>query len=430
MAIQGFSQYGVMGPAATAANPAVDPMQANLSTGSASDDLKSLLQLFANRSNALNPTLDSINSAAPQATTALTNAIANQNTATGLSPQALAAMRTQATSGINDQYQSAAQAVNSQLLRRGAAGQATLPGSGGDISRAYQPLYSAMEAAKSKATEDTIMADEAAKQKSLYQNQQLAQNAANSVFGNTTSVFNAGNAALGQAGSTADALASLEGPSLTKLLATSLATGAATGTGPGGSILSKAISKIPGLGPSAASAASPALSAALAGHGASAMGGLVDFSGLPLSDAAGTAGAATAAGATAPAGATGLTGALGLGGGSGLFGLGAATIPVVGGAIAGIGLLAKHFFGNGGDRMAANQLTQGPNSVHAFFDQATAQINQMPDGPDKDAAINARDRNMEDALVGFSKKDKNSYYQAKATLEQFSKFSGVRALLG
>lgn len=42
-----------------------------------------------------------------------------------------------------------------------------------------------------------------------------------------------------------------------------------------------------------------------------------------------------------PAGAGGLGGALGLGGGAGLFGLGAATIPVVGGAIVGAMLLSK-----------------------------------------------------------------------------------------
>jgi hypothetical protein len=143
---------------------------------------------------------------------------------------------------------------------------------------------------------------------------------------------------------------------------------------------------------------------------------------------AGTA-ATTAAGTIAPHAATGVTGALGLGGGAGLFGLGAATIPVIGGAVAGIALLAKHFFGNGGDRKAANQLT-GSGGVHDFFTQATQQIDQMPDGPEKQQAIDQRDRATEQALVDFSKIDKNHYYQAKQTLQQFSQFSTVRALLG
>ncbi len=150
---------------------------------------------------------------------------------------------------------------------------------------------------------------------------------------------------------------------------------------------------------------------------------------------AGTAGAAatTAAGAgSAAAPATGITGALGLGGGAGLFGLGAATIPVVGGAVAGIALLAKHFFGNGGDRQAADQLTGAdgnPSNVHAFFTQATQQIQQLP--PDQQAAAaDARDREMEQQLLAFSKKGKDEYYQAKQTLEQFAQFSTVKPLLG
>ncbi len=137
----------------------------------------------------------------------------------------------------------------------------------------------------------------------------------------------------------------------------------------------------------------------------------------------------TGVGAASSAPATGVTGALGLGGGAGLFGLGAATIPVVGGAVAGIALLAKHFFGNGGDRQAANQLT-GSGGVHDFFTQATQQIDQMPDGPEKQQAIDQRDRATEQALVDFSKIDKNHYYQAKQTLEQFSQFSTVKPLLG
>jgi len=176
----------------------------------------------------------------------------------------------------------------------------------------------------------------------------------------------------------------------------------------GGSVGAPLLGKALGIG--AAKAAAPAIGQAAGG-------------------AAGTAG--TAAG-TAATGGGGIGGALGLGGGAGLFGLGAATIPVVGGAIAGIALLAKKFFGNGGDRQAANQLTGAdgnPNNVHAFFTQATQQIQQLP--PEQQAeAADARDREMEQALVAFSKKGKDEYYQAKNTLRQFSGFSSVKPLLG
>lgn len=118
-----------------------------------------------------------------------------------------------------------------------------------------------------------------------------------------------------------------------------------------------------------------------------------------------------------------------LGMSNGLLGLGAATLPVVGGIVAGIGLLAKHYFGNGGDRQAANQLT-GSNGVHEFFTQASEHINALPEGQEKTAAINARDRAAEQALVNFSKIDKDHYYQAQKTLQQFSQFSTVRPLLG
>jgi len=383
----------------------------------AQNDLQNIYGTLAGRANVLGPTLGSLTSAAPGAADVYRNAFANMNTAQGLSPEALSALRTQGTSGINDQYQSAAQALNTQLLRRGAVGQGALPSSGGDISRAYQPLYTAMEQAKSKAQTDTILADEAAKRASLTENRTNALSAANSLFGNTGSIFNASNAPLGAAAGVANSIADLEGPSIGKLFGTSLLSsalsgqgglfsgGGTNGTGNGG-LLGDALGRM-GIGN---------VGTDIGGYTRQAldMGG-----GTALQAALGTG---------APA-AGGITGALGLGGGAGMLGLGAATIPVIGAAAVGIGLLAKKLFGNGGDRMAANELT-GPNGVHAFFDQATQQINAMPNGPEKDSAINARDRSFEQALLGFSQIDKDHYYQAKQTLRQFSQFSTVKALLG
>ncbi len=210
---------------------ASDPLNPNLGAGTAEESMKSILGYLGQRSTMLDPALGQLTQGAGNAAGAYQNAIANQNTSQGLSPQALSALRTQGTSGITDQYQSAANALNTQLLRRGAAGQSGLPTSGGDYSRAFQPLYSSMEAAKTKAQTDTILADEAAKQKSLYQNQGLALNAANSLYGNANSLYNSGNSALGQAGQVSQALAQLEAPDFWKLLGTQGLTSLLTGTG-------------------------------------------------------------------------------------------------------------------------------------------------------------------------------------------------------
>lgn len=106
--------------------------------------------------------------------------------------------------------------------------------------------------------------------------------------------------------------------------------------------------------------------------------------------AAGTAGSLGLLGSLAPAtkvglgittsaaGAGGVPGALGLGGGAGLLGLGAATIPVLGGLIAG-GAYAANKIGQG--RRTANQATQGEGFENQFVGtlqraaqgQATAQ---------------------------------------------------------
>ncbi len=186
--------------------------------------------------------------------------------------------------------------------------------------------------------------------------------------------------------------------------------------GLGSSVAAPLLGKAFGLGGAAVKAAAPAVIGA-ATEGAAPLAGMASVGNTTI----GTAGSA-----------------LGGGGGGGLFGmggtlgLGSAAIPVIGGAVAGIALLAKHFFGNGGDRQAADQLTGAdgnPNNVHAFFTQATQQIQQLP--PDQQAtAADARDREMEQQLLAFSKKGKDEYYQAKQTLEQFSQFSTVKPLLG
>lgn len=332
-----------------------DVMAPDLTSGSAQDSLKNLLQLFANRTASLNPSLDALGGVSPDAISAFKSAIANQNVATGLSPEAMSALRTQGTSGIEDQYNSAASALTTNLLRRGSIGQGGIPASGGDIARGFQPLYSAMEAAKTKAATDAILADEAAKQTSLARNETNALTAANDVFSNTGSIFNSGNSALSQAGATADALAGLEGPSLAKLLGTSLVTGALTGTGIGSSLISGTglnktgnfgilgdlLGKIPGFGGSSDTPA-PSMSNQPLGPYLPpdtttpvSSGMVTDAAGNPIQLASlGTAGlsAALAGGAPAIAGLGG-TAAAGLGALPSVADAVAAGMPAAGGAI-------------------------------------------------------------------------------------------------
>lgn len=419
----------------------------DLTSGSAQDAIKALLQTSYDRSNDL------------------------FGKSEGLSPQALSAFRTEATSGIQDQYDSAARALTSELLRRGAVGQGALPSSAGDISRTFQPLYTAREAAKTKAQRDTILADEAAKRESLQQNNALSMTA------------------LGTAGNFANTLADIEPASMKNLLLTALLSGAAapggglagnlisgTGTNDTGNhgIIGDLLGKIPGTGSGGSTGSPINLDSIISGITNGDFGGTAPYVGTPTETAGqaaaqtapetarllaeilgpaaataltgGIAGAGTiasgigtpsiigqigttAAEAAAPSGSSGIAGALGLGGGEGLLGLGALTIPVIGGVALAIGLLAKKYWGNGPDRMAANQLT-GPGGVHEFFNQATAQAEALPEGPERDSAYNVRDRAMEQALLGFSRIDKDHYYQAKQTLRQFSQFSTVQPLLG
>ena len=112
-----------------------------------------------------------------------------------------------------------------------------------------------------------------------------------------------------------------------------------------------------------------------AGKLASVLGGghsgdIYDAPGIgPINDPFGN----TDFGGAAPA-AGGAAGALGLGGGGGLFGLGASTIPVVGGALAGGAALAKALIGRG--REAADRLT-GAGGIQSVFGDSLAQISKL-----------------------------------------------------
>lgn len=94
---------------------------------------------------------------------------------------------------------------------------------------------------------------------------------------------------------------------------------------------------------------------------------------------AGIKGIPGAIGSTVSKAAGGVGSALGLGGGPGLLGLGSATIPVVGGVIAG-GLLAKHLIGRG--RRAADELTN-PSGIQNAFEGTLQEIDSQGLPPDQ-----------------------------------------------
>ncbi len=155
---------------------------------------------------------------------------------------------------------------------------------------------------------------------------------------------------------------------------------------------------------------------AAAGAGAAGAGGAASVA-LP----AGQVGSIAGIGSTAPA--TGLTGALGLGGGSGLLGLGAATIPVVGGIIAGGALLANHFIGEG--RKAADKLTGEGGIQHAFEDTLN-QIDAQPgytDAQKWESKTQAYDK-LKELGIQFAQQGKNQKKVASQMFDEISHLFG------
>lgn len=112
----------------------------------------------------------------------LMDIIGRMNTSEGLSPDALSAMRSEATSNIPAQYEAAARALRTQLLQRGAIGSADMPASEGDIIRNFAPLEQARLEAVSGANRQTIMADEMEKKRTLDLNRSRGQDAASQLM--------------------------------------------------------------------------------------------------------------------------------------------------------------------------------------------------------------------------------------------------------
>lgn len=185
-----------------------------------------------------------INELYPGIRDTISSFMANKDKAEGLSPEGKAALRQQLNEGIPDRFNQAAQALSTDLLRRGAdTGQ--MPGSTGDIVRGYAPLYAARAGEYSKANRDVVLQDEAQKLQSLLANRQLASNAVGQGTGLTATLgsiynpnqyyntglgglqagisgFGAGTQGLGVGAGLAGGLADLEPTSFKNILLASL----------------------------------------------------------------------------------------------------------------------------------------------------------------------------------------------------------------
>jgi hypothetical protein len=197
-------------------------------------------------------------------------------------------------------------------------------------------------------------------------------------------------------------------------------------------------STIAGLGGAAAAGTAAGL-----GGGAGVTGtiGATTFPNvLGAAGAVGSGGAAAAPGAIGAAGTTGSGGLLGaIGSTAGNVGTSVGTlgglvplavgIPIIGGAIAAAIILPK-LFGNGPDRMAANELTES-GGLHDYIVEGINKLNadQSLTPEQKAETQEAIARQVEDYLVEFSKIDKHHYYQAKQTLIDMQ-WLGVKPLLG
>lgn len=126
---------------------------------------------------------------------ALNTAYAGMNTSTGLSPEAMAALRRGAIEDPERAYQGQVEQLKTTLAGRGAYGGGALPGSAGDIVRGYAPLMQGRDSTRSNLLANTILADEQRRFETLGLNRQTAANAMSTGAGLTSSLASAYNPA-------------------------------------------------------------------------------------------------------------------------------------------------------------------------------------------------------------------------------------------
>ncbi len=139
------------------------------------------------------------------------SAMQTMNQSTGLSPEAMQALRLNAIEGPERAYQGQVEALKTQLGQRGAYGGGALPGDAGALVRGYAPLMQGRDAQRSNLLANTILADEQRKFDTLGLNRQTALGAMNTGAGlagslasayNPSSLFGANEAALSGLGNT------------------------------------------------------------------------------------------------------------------------------------------------------------------------------------------------------------------------------------
>lgn len=128
-------------------------------------------------------------------TPGIESAIGTMNDATGLSPEAQAALRAQAIEGSAADYQNNIRALKSQLGARGAYGGGDTPGDLGAILGGYAPLMASRDTARSTGLANAILANEQRKLDTLKLNRETASNAMNTGAGLTSSLASAYNPA-------------------------------------------------------------------------------------------------------------------------------------------------------------------------------------------------------------------------------------------
>lgn len=123
-------------------------------------------------------------------TPGLNSAMNTMNQSTGLSPEAMAALRLNATEKPENDYQQQVQQLKTELAQRGAFGQ-NMPGASDEIIRGYSPLLSARDSTRSQLLANTILADEQRKLDTLKLNRDTASSFFNTAAGLTTGLKNA-----------------------------------------------------------------------------------------------------------------------------------------------------------------------------------------------------------------------------------------------
>ncbi len=142
------------------------------------------------------------------------SAMQTMNQATGLSPEAMQALRLNAIEAPERAYQGQVEQLKSTLAQRGAYGGGALPGDAGALVRGYAPLMQGRDAARSNLLANAILADEQRKFDTLGLNRQTAASAMNTGAGlagalasayNPTGLIQSGADALSGLGQTVNA---------------------------------------------------------------------------------------------------------------------------------------------------------------------------------------------------------------------------------